>query len=782
MTGTGAQHPTTDDLLQQIDQLRKENLRLRNLLGFASPSERSSLPDEALPTTPVTQPALALVDQSARPETKVAFFRSVFGGRADVYALRWENERTGKSGWSPAVRGGPGNARKADREYLPLSDEVVAAHLAGSINAGLYPLLPNDTCRVLACDFDGNGWALDALAYLEAARAAGISAALERSRSGDGAHVWIFFSGPVPAVSARRLGVHLLREAMNERGELDLASYDRLFPTQDFMPKGSFGNLIALPLQGECRKRYTTVFLEPETLDPVADQWAHLSSLPRLGPETLASLVGSFAPIAAGPDDATFRRPRAGAPQAPETIHAAAGAMLEIEKSGLPPALLAAFKHLASLHNPEFYEKERLRFSTWNTPRFVRCYHETIDRLLLPRGVRQKASAIATDSGSRIAVQDDRPDPGEVDFHLISQLTAVQDVAFRAMSRDDDGVLVAPPGAGKTVIACTLIAHHRRPTLVIVDRKPLVEQWRERLGTHLGLDPKAIGQVGGGRNKTKGIVDIAMAQSLARREDLAELSSHYGFVVVDECHHVPAVTFERCVRQMVTRRWLGLTATPYRRDGLQGLIAMHCGPIRHTMSDRPENTGHELTLVVHRTELLPPDEDAHIQDVFRSLVEDESRTRMIGADIASAVARGRKCLVLTQWTEHVASLAAELRRLKIDPLVLQGGMGTKDRAAVLAELVAPRSDNGLVLVATGGFLGEGFDCPPLDTLFLAFPIAFKGRVVQYVGRVLRPTYEKSTVEVHDYVDSEVPVLARMHRKRLPGFATLGFDTKQIHLH
>jgi superfamily II DNA or RNA helicase len=220
--------------------------------------------------------------------------------------------------------------------------------------------------------------------------------------------------------------------------------------------------------------------------------------------------------------------------------------MLEIEKSGLPPALLAAFKHLASLHNPEFYEKERLRFSTWNTPRFVRCYHETIDRLLLPRGVRQKASAIATDSGSRIAVQDDRPDPGEVDFHLISQLTAVQDVAFRAMSRDDDGVLVAPPGAGKTVIACTLIAHHRRPTLVIVDRKPLVEQWRERLGTHLGLDPKAIGQVGGGRNKTKGVVDIAMAQSLARREDLAELSSHYGFVVVDECHHVPAVTFERC--------------------------------------------------------------------------------------------------------------------------------------------------------------------------------------------------------------------------------------------
>jgi superfamily II DNA or RNA helicase len=318
--------------------------------------------------------------------------------------------------------------------------------------------------------------------------------------------------------------------------------------------------------------------------------------------------------------------------------------------------------------------------------------------------------------------------------------------------------------------------------LVIVDRKPLVEQWRERLGTHLGITPKEIGQIGGGRNKTKGLVDIAMAQSLAGRDDLAELSSHYGFVVVDECHHVPAVTFERCVRQMPIRRWLGLTATPYRRDGLQGLITMHCGPIRHTMSNRSEHTDHELSLVVHRTELLPPDDDARIHDVFRALVEDETRTRMIGADIASASARGRNCLVLTQWTEHVASLVAELRRLDITPLVLQGGMGAKDRAAVLAELAAPRPGGGLVLVATGGFLGEGFACPPVDTLFLAFPIAFKGRVVQYVGRVLRPTDEKSRVEVHDYVDAQVPVLARMHRKRLPGFASLGFDTKHIRLH
>ncbi len=776
--------PSMAELRRQVEELQAENRRLRGLLSLddrerGAPAEpwRADLfpapgpgPDHEAGSSPV--------DQRSTREAKVSLFRSAFVGRDDVYALRWENGRRGTSGWAPAVRGGWANARKPGREYLPVSDEVIADHLEGHIHAGLYPLLAGDTCHLLACDFDGAGWTLDALAYLDAARAAGIPAALECSRSGDGAHVWIFFSGPVPAGSARRLGVYLLRQAMTERGELDLASYDRLFPAQDFMPRGSFGNLIALPLQGRCRKRGTTVFLDPGTLKPVEDQWAHLWALPRVTPGALASMVDAMQTVGAGPEGTAYLRPRSTAAPPPATIHARSGAMLAVDRSGVPPALLSALKHLASLHNPQYYEKERLRFSTWDTPRLIRCYGEDIGSLLLPRGVRAQAAAIVAEAGSQLVVDEGCGDPGPVGARLVARLSAQQRQACDALAPHEQGVLVAPPGSGKTVIACGLIARHDRPTLVIVDRKPLVEQWRDRLATHLDLRPGQIGQLHGVRPRPTRVVDIAMMQSLARHEDISEVTAGYGFVIVDECHHVPAVSFERCVRQIPVRRWLGLTATPYRRDGLQGLIAMYCGPVRHRMAQGAGAGDHRLELVVHRTGFEPP--GAHelgIQELFRALVQDGERTNAICRDIASAVTRGRNCLVLTQWTDHLARLASELRRLGHSPLVLQGGMGKRARAAVIKELGAPRPAGGLLLVATGSFLGEGFDCPPLDTLFLAFPLAFKGRIVQYVGRVLRPTDDKTVVEVHDYADLTIPVLSRMHSKRLPGFASLGFDTK-----
>ncbi|MGH8991543.1 MAG: TOTE conflict system archaeo-eukaryotic primase domain-containing protein, partial [Acidimicrobiia bacterium] len=547
------------------------------------------------------------------PGWEQRLFRSLFVGRDDVYAERWENQRTGKTGWSPAVVGGWGNARRPDREYLPLTGEVAEQHLAGRIHAGLYPLVPGDACRVLVCDFDGAGWVLDSLAYLDAARAAGVPAALERSRSGDGGHVWVFFSGQVPAASARRIGVHLLREAMTVRAELDLVSYDRLFPAQDFMPKGSFGNLIALPLQGECRKRDTTVFLDPTSLEPYEDQWAFLSSVERLDPDEAAALATAFGDLATGPEAPTYRRSRlpSVAPSPPPEIAAWAGAMLGIDRIAVPPALLAALKHAASLHNPEFYEKERMRFSTWDTPRFIRCYRETLDRLLIPRGLRAKAQAIVAEAGIRLVVVEEGPTPDPIEVSLRAVLTPEQTAATEALTRHDLGMLVAAPGSGKTVVGCAVIARYRTPTLVIVDRKPLVEQWRERLITHLGLTTRQIGQLGGGRNRARGMVDVAMVQSLARRDDIAEVTSAYGLVIVDECHHVPAVTFERAVREIPVRRWLGLTATPYRRDGLQALMAMHCGPVRHKMAPSQGSALRALDLVVHETGHLAVHEGDH---------------------------------------------------------------------------------------------------------------------------------------------------------------------------
>jgi superfamily II DNA or RNA helicase len=771
-----------DALQTENAALRAENERLRGLLGLdervknARPAWTPTLFAES-----ESELAGGAVTNSSNPEVKVALFRSLFAGRDDVHALRWENQNSGKVGWSPAVRGGWSNARRADREHLPFTDEVAARHLAGEIHAGLYPLLRGDVCRLLACDFDGPGWLLDAVAYFDAARAADLSPALERSRSGDGGHVWLFFSGKVPAPAARRIGVHLLREAMTVRAELDLASYDRLFPAQDFMPKGSFGNLIALPLHGECRKRNTTVFLDPTTMEPYEDQWAFLSSIRRLAPKAAVALAERFGELATGPEAATYRvsTKRAEGPKPPAVIAATAEAMLAIDRIGVPPALLAALKHLASLHNPEFYEKEKLRFSTWNTPRFIRCYRETLDHLLLPRGLREKASAIVTEAGSRLSVREGfvTTDPVSVSPHVV--LTSEQMAAADTLEKHDLGMLVAPPGSGKTVVACELVARCGAPTLVIVDRKPLVEQWRDRLMTHLGLTAKQLGQLGGGRKRAGGIVDVAMIQSLSRREDIAELSGRYGFVIVDECHHVPAVTFERAVRQIPVRRWLGLTATPYRRDGLQALMAMHCGPIRHRMAAQTGAALQSLDVIVHETTHQGSGNGLHIQQIFREVVEDDQRTKAIVDDIVRASIEGRNCLVLTRWTEHLNRIAELIRDDGHEPAVLHGGVTKTARRAFTEELANLTPGEGRLLLATASLLGEGFDCPALDTLFLAFPIRFKGSVVQCVGRVLRPAETKTRVEVHDYVDVGVAVLARMHDELGKAYASLGFDVPKV---
>lgn len=761
---------------EQLAFLRAENARLRALLGMDGvddPEPQSWRP--TLFSESKAAPEAVPVDGNASREAKVALFRRLFVGRPDVYAARWANDRTGKAGWSPQVEGGWANARRPDRRYLPLTDEVVRRHLAGESHIGLYPLMPGDTCRLLACDFDGSGWLLDALAYHDAARAAGIPVALERSRSGDGGHVWMFFEQAAPAASARRIGVHLLREAMTVRAEIDLASYDRLFPAQDFVPKGSFGNLIALPLQGECRRRGTTVFLDRSTLEPYSDQWAFLSSAESLSLETVGALTEGMGDLTAGPDTSFRRAKRATSPPPPKSVPARAGAMLTIDRVGLPPDIVSALKHLASLHNPEFYEKERLRLSTWNTPRFIRCYRENLGQLLVPRGLREKAEKLVADAGSALVVAEAHQEFDAIEVAMRSTLTAEQRVAADALAAHKLGMLVAPPGSGKTVVGCALISRHRVPTLVIVDRKPLVEQWRERVTTHLDLKARQIGQIGGGRIKQTGVVDIAMAQSLARRDDVGALASGYGMVIVDECHHVPAVTFERAIREIAAQRWVGLTATPYRRDGLQALMAMHCGPVRHTMTAPPGAALRVMDLITHDTNHLPVGPDQHIQAVFRALVEDDRRTERIAADIVAAAGRGRNCLVLTRWTEHLDSITAALRARGAQSLVLHGRLGKKARGEVISALAGAAPDGGLILAATASLLGEGFDCPPLDTLFLAFPIRFKGSVVQYVGRVLRPTPEKTRIEVHDYIDVKVPVLARMHDERRTAYAHLGFE-------
>lgn len=768
-----------DHLAVEVARLREENLRLRTLLGL---DQRPPGGHETAwsPSLLTEQAPLPTVNAASSNDEKLALLWALFGTRSDVYALRWENTSSGKSGWSPATRGG-WSRQRAKQDYLALTDEVFAAHLRGRATVGIYPLLRGDRCALLACDFDKGSWVLDALAYLDACHLNGVPAALERSRSGNGGHVWVFFDGPVPATEARAVGAALLRQAMSARAELNLDSYDRFFPSQDFLPEAGFGNLIALPLQGECAARGNTLFLDPKTLDPWPDQWAFLASVARLSGDAVAELATSLRPVDAGPALSLEELARRGGPPPPPVIRGRLGAMVSIERAGLPAAVVAALKHLGSISNPDFYEKQRMRFSTWNTPRFISCYREDLEWLHLPRGLTERVTDLLVSLGSQFDLSDDRADHDQIDLHFTGVLRPQQAAAVTDLVKHDRGVLVAPPGAGKTVMACAVIAHHRTPTLVIVDRKELVDQWRSRLTEYLDLDPTQVGQIGGGKDKPTMMVDVAMLQSLARRDD-PSVFDQYGLVVVDECHHLPAVSFAACVERARTRRWVGLTATPYRRDKLEAIIGFHCGPTRHEIKPGAV-AGAELVrrelIVHHTTTKVSEDEAAHIQSVFAALVVDDRRTAQICADVHSALSNGRTCLVLTHRTDHIDAIVEGLAGLGDPALVLRGGLGKKARAAVSSAIAARAPDAGIVLVATGSYLGEGFDWPELDTLFLAFPLAFKGRVVQYVGRLLRTLEGKYHVELHDYVDSRVPVLDRMHTKRLPAYATLGFDVPKI---
>jgi superfamily II DNA or RNA helicase/very-short-patch-repair endonuclease len=754
-----------------------------------------------------------IVHHQSSPESKIALFRSLFRGRDDVYPRRFESRKSGKSGYSPACGNEwmPGLCEKPrikcalcpNQHFLPITDQVVRWHLSGRDDSGrdfvmgVYPLLRDETCFFLAADLDKAQWREDANAILETCRRLDLAAALERSRSGNGGHIWLFFEQAIPATLARKLGAHLLTETMERRPGIGLDSYDRFFPNQDTLPQGGFGNLIALPLQKRSRERGNSVFLD-EGHQPHRDQWAYLSRVRKTDRASVERIVaeaekrGRVVGVRVSPVDEDAASPWAAHPSrrrtepplagpVPEKLELVLADQIYIAKDALSPGLYNRLVRLAAFQNPEFYKAQAMRLSTYDKPRIIACAEDHSQHIGLPRGCLDEVKKLLSDLRVEVVMRDERNGGKPLDVKFRGDLYPEQAMAARDLLAHDIGVLAATTAFGKTVVASWLIANRAVNTLVLVHRRQLQDQWVERLSTFLGLPPKAIGRIGGGRKKPTGLLDVAIIQSLVRKHLVSDLVGQYGHLIVDECHHLSAQSFEQVVRRAKARFVTGLSATVTRKDGHHPIVFMQCGPVRHSVDAKAQAAARPFTHAVHvrptgfrPSKVLAEDVRIQFQELYSELIADEARNNLICDDVLQSIHEGRSPLVLTERNEHLDVLAERLSTGIQHLIVLRGNMSKNESAAVIARLAAIPENEPRALLATGRLIGEGFDDARLDTLFLTLPVSWHGTIAQYVGRLHRLYARKREVRVIDYADLNIAMLARMFDRRCRGYEAVGY--------
>ena len=670
---------------------------------------------------------------------------------------------------------------------------------------GAYAILPDSTCWFLCCDFDDksceHGFQDDVKAYVTVCREWKIPAYVERSRSGNGAHVWILFSEPVKAKEARQLGNAILTEAMEWDGKLSFKSYDRFFPNQDFMPEGGFGNLVALPLQGQARKKGNSVFLD-EDFQPYQDQWTYLRYMQKLSPSEVDALITQhcqqepMGEFLKSTESVPWERPLAkpiDRKELPSSIRIVRSSGLYIPIKTLPAKALNHLKRLVAFKNPEFFRNLAMRLPTYNHPRIISCADFVEDYLVMPRGCEDAVLNFFSENG--VATQlEDKTNPGKaINVEFIGDLRQEQAMAVEKLSQHGCGTLYAATAFGKTVTGIALIARKKVNTLILVHTKALLDQWREKLDNFLETDFKPNEEVTGRGRKKKfqqfgglsstentlnGKIDIALLQFCMNDNEVKPFVRDYGMVIVDECHHAPAVNFERVLKEVNARYVYGLTATPIRKDGHQPIIFMQCGEIRFSAdsTSQPETESFRRLLIPRFTAFRNLNaEGGNYAQVIDELVEDEARNRLILADVAKVLSEGRSPIILTARTSHVDLLSEAFRKICRNVIRLVGNDSVKAKRETLTQLSAVSDSEPLVVVATGKYIGEGFDLPSLDTLMLALPVSWKGLITQYAGRLHRQYPGKTEVRIYDYVDLRVPICDSMYRKRLHGYKAVGYS-------
>lgn len=804
-------------LLRQYEVLHKENEVLKSLLKIHGVEYETRMKED------MNKPIYSLVSVptiTLSIDERIRLFQSLFKGREDVFARRWFSKTTGKSGYQPVCinewKQGICDKKKyrcvicPNRNFAPLTTQDMYRHLEGKDEyccdvVGLYAIMQDNNCAFLCADFDDKnckyGYKEDVLAYVGVCREWLIPYAIERSRSGNGAHVWIFFEAPLPASKARRLGNAILTEAMTHNGQMSFNSYDRFFPNQDYLPEGGFGNLVALPLQGQARRKENSVFVDNDFL-VYKDQWAFLYNLKKIQESTIDQLLRlhyqeELGKLSMSSENKPWVTPL---PQniTQEDFHAKVE-IIKADKLYIPLKAVSAkvlnhLKRIAAFKNPEFYNKQALRLSTYAIPRIISCFDITNEYLAMPRGCEDATRSFLNDNAVTYTIIDKTNHGNKISVSFQGEEREEQLEAINALLPYTNGILHATTAFGKTVTAAAIIARKKVNTLILVHSKALLKQWHDRLTEFLNIDyPKheeknkrgrrkvfsPIGCFDSSGNTLHGIIDIALIQSCLDEDGVKPFVQDYGMVIVDECHHVSSITFEQVLMSIKAHTIYGLTATPIRKDGHQPIIFMQCGPIRFSTDVKSQiaKQSFDRFLIPRFTSYNSILEDRlSIATLYKYLSEDEIRNNLIVEDICKAVNTGRTPIILTNRTAHVSVLAEKLKATIKNVISLTGAGTTREKREAMQRLQTIPDSEQLVIVATGKYIGEGFDYPRLDTLFLALPISWKGLLTQYAGRLHREYEGKKDVRIYDYIDIHEPICDSMYRKRLKGYAAIGYKT------
>lgn len=749
-----------EKLLEEIIRLKKENERLKELLiqnniSFDEKKEE--------------------IQFSSAEKLKI--YKSYFKGRLDVYTEKYI-KKDGKKGYAKACKNrftNLCNYKKykqckgcPNEVFKELNDDAYMQHLMGKKSNGIYPIIDKSYCYFLAIDFDDEQFKDAVLAYKNECKNLNIDSLIEISQSGCGAHVWIFFKEKTTAKKARMLGDYILSQAMLNNKNISFKSYDRFFPSQEFVDENGFGNCIALPLQGECVKEKKTSMFVDDNFVPYSNQIFALQETKKVSELELEIIFKQLDLIDASVEifAKNIKKINLLRFDFKDEVEIIYKNDIFVSKKELSNKAIGYIKRLAVIYNPEYYEKQAKRMSTYNTPRFIELYKEDTNYISLPRGCYDDLLYILNYVGAPYELKDRRTKLKSIDVEFNATLRDNQQKAVDELLKYDNGLLVADTGSGKTIMGMSIIKTISKPTLILVEKVKLLEQWKERIKDFMNFN---AGVYYGAKKKLTGIIDIASIKSLKEEDDIYD---KYDTIIGDEIHHIASVTYESVIRRFNARHIYGFTATPNRSDHLEKIIFKCVSPIRAVLEKN--NASFTKKLKPKFTKFKNKDEYDLLSytDLCSELYSDENRNKQIANDVIEEYKNKRNILVLVERNDHIEKLYNLFKEHCENVFKINGSAKTKDKKIFSNNIKDAK--NGFIIVSTGKYLGEGFDLPSLDTLFLTMPFKWKGLLSQYIGRIQREFEGKNQVTVYDYVDIKIGKFAHQFQLRLKEYKKEGF--------